>query len=107
MPKSLGPLAWWKRMGCGLQLLLIFLLLIAAYTAWWWIDSARTCDTQDDYNLRGICLMRIQERAEQGDNAAQWAYGSYLERSAGNRRPAHGNSGQCTALRWGSLCATK
>ncbi|CAM4051510.1 hypothetical protein [Paracidovorax anthurii] len=79
MPKTLPPRAWWKRIGCGFQLLLIFSLLIGTYTAWWWIDSARTCETQDDYNLRGICLMRIQERAEQGDNAAQWAYGSYLE----------------------------
>ncbi|CAM4051534.1 hypothetical protein [Paracidovorax anthurii] len=72
-------LRWWKRIGCGFQLLLIFSLLLGAYTAWWWIDSALTCETQDEYNLRGICLMRIQERAEQGDNAAQWAYGSYLE----------------------------
>jgi len=72
-------MAWWKRIGCGFQLLLIFSLLIGTYTAWWWIDSARTCETQDQYTLRGICLMRIQERAEQGDNAAQWAYGSYLE----------------------------
>ncbi|SDE57430.1 hypothetical protein SAMN05192589_12141 [Paracidovorax valerianellae] len=71
-------MAWWKRIGCGFQLLLIFSLLIGTYTAWWWIDSAR-CDKQDQYTLRGICLMRIQERAEQGDNAAQWAYGSYLE----------------------------
>jgi len=71
-------LRWWKRIGCGFQLLSIFSLLIAAYTAWWWIDSSRTCETQDEYNLRGICLMRIQERAEQGDNAAQWAYGNYL-----------------------------
>ncbi|WCM97493.1 hypothetical protein M5C96_24415 [Acidovorax sp. GBBC 1281] len=69
----------WKRIGCGFQLLLISLLLIGTYTAWWWIDSARTCDTQDEYNLRGICLMRVQERAEQGDNAAQWTYGAYLE----------------------------
>ncbi len=66
-------------MGCGLRLLLLFSALIGIYTAWWWIDSARTCDTQDEYNLRGICLMRIQERAEQGDNAAQWGYGAYLE----------------------------
>ncbi|SFD34672.1 hypothetical protein [Paracidovorax konjaci] len=72
-------LRWWKRIGCGFQRLLISSLAIAAYTAWWWIDSARTCDTQDEYNLRGICLMRVQERAEQGDNAAQWAYGHYLE----------------------------
>ncbi|GKT22405.1 hypothetical protein [Acidovorax sp. SUPP3334] len=72
-------MAWWKRIGCGFQLFLIFSLLIGTYTAWWWIDSARTCETQDEYNLRGICLMRIQERAEQGDNAAQWAYGNYLE----------------------------
>ncbi|MDA8454513.1 hypothetical protein M4R22_07050 [Acidovorax sp. GBBC 3334] len=70
---------WWKRIGCGFQLLLILSLLLGAYTAWWWIDSARTCETQNEYNLRGICLMRIQERAEQGDNAAQWTYGSYLE----------------------------
>ena len=66
-------------MGCGLRLLLLFSTLIGIYTAWWWIDSARTCETQDEYNLRGICLMRIQERAEQGDNAAQWGYGAYLE----------------------------
>ncbi|WP_029413562.1 hypothetical protein [Paracidovorax oryzae] len=72
-------LRWWKLMGFGLRLLLLFALLIGIYTAWWWIDSARTCDTQDEYNLRGICLMRIQERAEQGDNAAQWSYGAYLE----------------------------
>lgn len=72
-------LRWWKRVGCGFQLLLILSLLLGTYTAWWWIDSARTCDTQDEYNLRGVCLMRIQERAEQGDNAAQWTYGSYLE----------------------------
>ncbi|MDA8523013.1 hypothetical protein [Acidovorax sp. NCPPB 4044] len=68
----------WKRIGCGFQLLLILALLIGAYTAWWWIDSAR-CDKQDEYSYHGICLMRIQERAERGDNAAQWAYGSYLE----------------------------
>ncbi|WCM88066.1 hypothetical protein [Acidovorax sp. NCPPB 3576] len=78
LPKTRAPTAWWKRLGCGLQLLLIFSLLIGAYTAWWWIDSAR-CDKQDEYSYHGICLMRIQERAEQGDNAAQWAYGAYLE----------------------------
>ncbi|WCM88067.1 hypothetical protein [Acidovorax sp. NCPPB 3576] len=78
-PKAEAPMAWWKRIGCSFQLLLIFSLLIGTYTAWWWIDSARTCETQDQYTLRGICLMRIQERAEQGDNAAQWAYGAYLE----------------------------
>ncbi|WCM93468.1 hypothetical protein M5C99_01660 [Acidovorax sp. NCPPB 2350] len=72
-------LRWWKRIGCGFQMLLIFSLLIGTYTAWWWIDSARTCETQDQYTLHGICLMRIQERAERGDNAAQWAYGNYLE----------------------------
>ncbi|MDA8444566.1 hypothetical protein [Paracidovorax valerianellae] len=72
-------LRWWKRIGCGFQLLLILSLLIGTYTAWWWIDSARTCEIQDQYTLRGICLMRIQERAEQGDNAAQWTYGAYLE----------------------------
>ncbi|GKT22398.1 hypothetical protein [Acidovorax sp. SUPP3334] len=71
-------LRWWKRIGYGFQLLLIFSLLIGTYTAWWWIDSARTCETQEEYNLRGICLMRIQERAEQGDNAAEWAYGDYF-----------------------------
>ncbi|MDA8523014.1 hypothetical protein [Acidovorax sp. NCPPB 4044] len=79
MPKTLAPLAWWKRIGCGLQLLLILLLLITTYTAWWWIDSARTCETQDQYTLHGICLMRIHDRANKGDNAAQWAYGNYLE----------------------------
>ena len=68
----------WKRVGYGPRLLLLFLLLIGIYVAWWWIDSARTCNTQDEYHLRGICLMRIQERAEQGNNAAQWAYGDYL-----------------------------
>jgi len=68
----------WKRIGCGPRLLLSCLLLIGIYTAWWWIDSAHTCETQDEYNLRGICLMRIQERAEQGDSAAQWVYGNYL-----------------------------
>ncbi|WP_235492014.1 hypothetical protein [Paracidovorax avenae] len=52
-------------------MLFVASLLIGIYTAWWWIDSARTHDTQDEYNLRGICLMRIQERAEQRDNAAQ------------------------------------
>ncbi len=72
-------LRWWKHVGFGFRLLLAAFLLIGIYTAWWWIDSARTCDTQDEYNLRGICLMRIQERAEQGDNAAQWSYGAYLE----------------------------
>ncbi len=72
-------LRWWKRIGCGFQLILIFSLLIGTYTAWWWLDSARTCETQDEYNLRGICLMQIQERAEKGENAAQWAYGAYLE----------------------------
>ncbi|AVS83651.1 hypothetical protein C8239_01840 [Paracidovorax avenae] len=54
-----------------MAMLFVALLLIGIYTVWWWIDSARTCDTQDEYNLRGICLMRIQERAKQGDNAAQ------------------------------------
>ncbi|GKT22403.1 hypothetical protein [Acidovorax sp. SUPP3334] len=76
--KPTASVAWWKRIGCGFQLLLIFSLLIGTYTAWWWIDSAR-CDKQDEYSYHGICLMRIQERAEQGDNAAQWAYGAYLE----------------------------
>ncbi|SFD69924.1 hypothetical protein [Paracidovorax konjaci] len=72
-------LQWWKRIGCGFQLLLILSLLIGTYTAWWWIDSARTCETQDQYTLHGICLMQIRDRAEAGDNAAQWAYGNYLE----------------------------
>ncbi|WP_026432402.1 hypothetical protein [Paracidovorax oryzae] len=89
-------LRWWKRMGWGLRLLLLFALLIGIYTAWWWIDSAHTCDTQDEYNLRGICLMRIQERAEQGDNAAQWSYGAYLETE---RRESEARQWQLRAMR--------
>jgi hypothetical protein len=49
-----------------------------ALVAWWWIDSAVTCSEQDEYSLRGVCLMRIKARAEANDRWAQWFYGAYL-----------------------------
>ena len=49
-----------------------------ALVAWWWIDSAVTCSEQDEYTLRGVCLMRIKSQAEANDRGAQWFYGHYL-----------------------------
>ena len=49
-----------------------------ALVAWWWIDSAVTCGEQDEYTLRGVCLMRIKAQAEANDRGAQWFYGHYL-----------------------------
>lgn len=49
-----------------------------ALVAWWWIDSAVTCSEQDEYTLRGVCLMRIKAQAEANDRGAQWFYGHYL-----------------------------
>jgi hypothetical protein len=46
--------------------------------AWWWIDSAVTCSEQDEYSLRGVCLMQIEAQAEANDRGAQWLYGHYL-----------------------------
>lgn len=71
-------LRWWNRIGCGAKLLLLISTLMVTYTIWWWIDSAH-CDQQDEHSYHGICLMRIKERAERGNNAAQWAYASHLE----------------------------
>ncbi|ADX44295.1 hypothetical protein Acav_0372 [Paracidovorax avenae ATCC 19860] len=71
-------LRWWRRLGYGAKWLVLISILLGIYTVWWWADSAR-CGQQDEYSYHGICLMQIKERAERGDNAAQWAYGSYLE----------------------------
>lgn len=79
----------------ALRWLAISSVLIETYTAWWWLDSTHTCATQDEYNLRVICLLQIQERAEKGDNAAQWTYGSYLETE---RREAEARAWQLRAM---------
>lgn len=68
----------WKKWGAGTRIALVLSLLVGAWTAWWWIDSAVTCDQQDEYSYHGFCLMELQRRAESGDNPAQWAYGNYL-----------------------------
>jgi hypothetical protein len=59
--------------------ILVVLLLVLAPIAAWWIDSAVTCDAQDQYTLRGVCLMRTKALAESGDTLAQWVYGLRLQ----------------------------
>ena len=59
--------------------IIVLLLLVLIPVGWWWIDSAVTCDIQDQYTLRGVCLMRTKSLAESGDTAAQWMYGLRLE----------------------------
>lgn len=56
------------------------LAIIVTGVAWWWTESAITCDAQDENSVRGICLMKLRSRAEEGNSAAQWAYGDYLAR---------------------------
>lgn len=58
---------------------LVVLLLVLVPLAAWWIDSAVTCDAQDQYTLRGVCLMRTKALAESGDTLAQWVYGLRLQ----------------------------
>lgn len=68
----------WKKLGMGAKASLVLAFLIGASVAWWWIDSAVTCDEQDEYSYHGFCLIELRQRAERGDNPAQWAYGNYL-----------------------------
>lgn len=67
-----------RRRGRGRRVFLALLLLCGAYAGWWWWDSAR-CDRQDEYSIRGICLMQLRDRAEAGEPIAQWGYGDYLQ----------------------------
>lgn len=53
-------------------------VLLASAAAWWWVDSALTCNEQDAYTLRGVCLIRVRAKAEANDVGAQWFYGQYL-----------------------------
>ena len=56
---------WWRKSSLATKLLLSLFLLAGAWTAWWWADSAH-CDRQDEFTLRGICLIQIRNSAEQG-----------------------------------------
>ncbi len=85
---------WWKKSSLAAKLLLALFMLAGAWTAWWWADSAR-CDRQDEFTLRGICLIQIRDSAEQGEVLAQWIYGNYLE---GEDRKQEGNGWQLRAM---------
>ena len=66
------------RLGYGVKVGLGVLGVVLAWTAWWWIDSAITCADQDEYTIHGVCLIKLRNRAEEGHQSAQWAYGNYL-----------------------------
>ncbi|ADX45050.1 hypothetical protein Acav_1128 [Paracidovorax avenae ATCC 19860] len=85
---------WWRKSSLAAKLLLALLMLAGGWTAWWWADSAR-CDRQDEFTLRGICLIQIRDSAEQGEVLAQWIYGNYLE---GEDRKQEGNGWQLRAM---------
>jgi len=85
---------WWRKSSLATKLLLALFLLAGAWTAWWWADSAH-CDRQDEFTLRGICLIQIRNSAEQGQVPAQWIYGNYLE---GEDRKQEGNGWQLRAM---------
>jgi len=58
--------------------LICLLSFIAACFLWWWMESYVSCDTQDEYSLRGACLAQVKNGAINGQVGAQWAYGDYL-----------------------------
>lgn len=62
----------------GVKFFLALVAIAGALIVWWWIASAVTCKDQDEHTLRGVCLMQIRDRAENGDKVAQWLYGNYL-----------------------------
>lgn len=69
---------WFVKRSRAAQWGLAVVALIAACVAGWWVDSARGCESQDEYSLRGACLLQVQQRARDGEAWAQWMYGYHL-----------------------------
>lgn len=58
--------------------LLLLSTLVIIVTIWWWVESYKSCEDQDEYSLRGACLIKIKNAAQKEEVGAQWTYAGYL-----------------------------